>query len=267
MYRRYLVLVLLFASMMVLPTPTAYATTPTTNQSTLGVDATLIEAQLQMAISNENGQGASALLEFEDQLTESEINKIESIGVEFARRGSSIIHVGRIYSAIVNDEESIRQLSELGLVRATSGSKQFTPSIISSMDEIRANDVWNNLETDGQPIDGSGVTVAVIDTGAAWLHPTFWRQYPAEFNFIFDSLEYYLDLNDNAVADSNEGPIRTVTGQTGPFIDFTSDYMFISTDGIGDFDYADGDRWIGGIEGDGDSYIDLLTDKGVIFPR
>ncbi|MHA1290131.1 MAG: hypothetical protein ACTSPB_22350, partial [Candidatus Thorarchaeota archaeon] len=263
MYQRYLVLALLFTSMMVLPAPTSYATT--TIQSTLVTDVTLIEAQLQMAISNEKGHGASALLEFERQLTVSEINTIESTGIEFARRGSSIINVGRIYSAVVYDEESLRQISEMGLIRATSGSKQFTPSIISSMDKIRANDVWNNLEIDGQPVDGSGVTVAVIDTGAAWLHPTFWRQYPAEFDFIFDSSEYYLDLDNDAVADPNEGPILTVSGQSGPFIDYTSDYMYISTDGVGDFDYADGDRWIGGIEGDGDDYIDLISDKGVIL--
>ncbi|MGY5857789.1 MAG: S8 family serine peptidase [Candidatus Thorarchaeota archaeon] len=263
MIQRYLVLALLFASMMVMPTPTTHATTIV--HSSFGEDVTLIEAQLQMAISNENGQGVSALLEFEDQLTATEIKTIESIGVEFARRGSSIINVGRIYSAIVYDEQSLRQLSELGLIRASSGSKQFTPSIISSMDEIRANDVWNNLETDGQAVDGSGVTVAVIDTGAAWLHPTFWRQYPAEFDFLFSASNYYLDLNDDAVADPNEGPILTVTGQTGASIDFTYDYMYISTDGIGDFDYADGDRWIGGIEGDGDDYIDLNTDKGVIL--
>jgi len=263
MYQRYLVLTLLFASMIVMPAPTTHTTTIV--HSSFGDDVTLIEAQLQMAISNENGQGVSALLEFENQLTVSEINTIESIGVEFARRGSSIINVGRIYSAIVYDEQSIRQLSELGLIRASSGSKQFTPSIISSMDKIRANDVWNNLEIDGQTVDGSGVTVAVIDTGAAWLHPTFWKQYPAEFDFRFTGSDYYLDINGNAAMESNEGPILTVNDQSGPFIDFTSDYMYISTDGVGDFDYADGDRWIGGIEGDGDDYIDLLADKGVIL--
>lgn len=262
MNQRYLVLALLLASMMVLP---VHVTHTTITQSSPGDDVTLIESQLQMAISNENEQGVSALLEFENQLTTSEINTIESTGVEFVRRGSSIINVGRIYSAIVYDDDSIRQLSKLGLIRATSGDKQFTPSIISSMDKIRANDVWNNLEVDGQPVDGSGVTVAVIDTGASWLHPSFWKQYPAEFNFINDGSDYYLDLDDDAIIDVNEGPIRTVTGQSGPFIDYTSDYMFISTDGVGDFDYADGDRWIGGIEGDGDDYIDLISDKGVIL--
>jgi subtilisin family serine protease len=263
MYQRYLILALFFASIMLLPAPASYTTT--TFQSSSGTDITLVETQLQMTLSNENGKGVSALLEFESQLTLSEINKIESAGIEFARRGSSIINVGRIYSAIVTNEESLRELSEFGLIRATSGTKQFTPSIISSMDTIQANDVWNNLQIDGRTVNGSGVAVAVIDTGAAWLHPTFWKQYPAEFNFLNSGSEYYLDLDNDAIIDPNEGPIRTVAGQTGPFIDFTYDYMFISTDGVGGFDYADGDRWIGGIEGDGDNYIDLLADKGVIL--
>jgi len=262
MNRRYLVLALLLASMLAMPAPAAYTSTI---QSTLNFDISLVETKLQMEIASEDGHGVSALLEFDDQLSASEITAVESLGVEFVRRGSSIVNVGRIYSAIVNDVAALRELSDLGLLRATSGSKQYVPSMISSMQEIHADDVWNNLQTNGQAIDGSGVTVAVIDTGAAWLHPTFWKQYPAEFNFIHPDSYYYVDLNDNAIADQNEGPILTVNGQTGPFIDYTSDYMYISTDGTGTFDYADGDRWIGGIEGDGDNYIDLLTDKAVIL--
>ena len=262
MYRRYLVLVLLLASMIAMPAPIA---STLTTQSTLGFDVALVETKLQMEISTEGGQGVSALLEFDDQLSASEIIMVESLGVNLVRRGSSIVHVGRIYSAIANDVDALRQLSDLGLIRATSGSKQFVPSLTSSMQEIRADDVWNNLQTDGQTVDGTGVTVAVIDTGAAWLHPSFWKQYPAEFDFIFSDSDYYVDLNDNAIAESNEGPILTVGGQTGPFIDYTSDYMYISSDGTGDFDYADGDRWIGGIEGDGDDYIDLISDKAVIL--
>lgn len=262
MNRRYLVLALLLASMIAMPAPAAYTSTI---QSTLDFDISLVETKLQMEIASDDGQGVSALLEFDNQLSDSEIAAVESLGVEFIRRGASIVNVGRIYSATVFDVDSLQHLANLGLLRATSGSKQFVPSLISSMQEIRADDVLNNLQSDGQTIDGSGVTVAVIDTGAAWLHPSFWKQYPAEFNFIHPDSYYYIDLNDNAGADPGEGPILTVNGQTGPFIDYTSDYMYISTDGTGNFDYADGDRWIGGIEGDGDNYIDLLADKAVIL--
>ena len=91
MYQRYLVLTLLFASMLVLPAPATHTTTVI--QSYQGNDLTLIESQLKMAIANQNEQGASALLEFENQLTPSEIRVVESKGIEFARRGSTIINV------------------------------------------------------------------------------------------------------------------------------------------------------------------------------
>ncbi len=262
MNRHYLVLALLLASMIAIPAPAAYTSTI---QPNLDFDITLVEAKLQMELASDEGQGVRALLEFDAQLSISEITAVESFGIKLARRGATIVHVGRIYSAIVNDVTALRELSDLGLVRATSGSKQFVPSVISSMQEIHADDVWNNLQTNGQTINGSGVTVAVIDTGATWLHPSFWKQYPAEFNIIHPDSYYYVDLNDNAIAESNEGPILTVNGQTGPSINYASDYMYISSDGTGDFDYADGDRWIGGIDGDDDGDIDLDSDKAVIL--
>ncbi|MGY5871317.1 MAG: S8 family serine peptidase [Candidatus Thorarchaeota archaeon] len=263
MYRRYLVLTILIASMIILPTPTVFSATRDYN---FDYDTTLVETRLQMEIATDQGQGVAALLEFDEQLTISEIGAVEALGVQFVRRGSSIVNVGRIYSAIVHNTDSLQQLADLGLIRASSGSKQYVPSIISSMEEIRAADVWNNLQTVGEPVDGSGVTVAVIDTGASWLHPSFWKAFPAEFDFIQDGPNYFLDLNDNAVADPNEGPIRDFEGSLSTnFFEYADNYMYISTDGVGDFDYADGDRWIGGIEGDGDDFIDLFSDKGVIL--
>jgi subtilisin family serine protease len=198
-------------------------------------------------------------------LTQAEIQYAESLGVRFDRRGSSIVHVGRIYSAFVDNIESLQQITEVGLIHATSGSKQYVPSITSSIPAIQADDVWTNLKTNGQTVNGSGTTVAVIDTGAQWLHPAFWKQYPAEFDFIQSGPNYYLDLDRDAVADSDEGPILSVNGQSGQYFTYASDYMYISSDGSGDFDYASGDRWIGGIDGNGDSTIDLGSEKGVIF--
>ncbi len=263
MYQRYLVLAILVITTVILPTSfTATKVVSTTTKT----DISLIETQLQMAISKDGGQGVSALLEFDNQLTPADIQAAERVGIEFVRRGSSIVNVGRIYSAIVHNEESLEQLSDLGLIRATSGDKQFVPSLTSSIPAIHANDVWNNLEVDGQTLDGSGALVAVIDTGTSWLHPSFWRVYSAEFDFISQGPNFYLDLNNNGNPDANEGPIRNVDGgMSGSFFDYTSDYMFISTDSDNNFDYADGDRWIGGIDGDHDNSIDLISEKGVIM--
>lgn len=263
MYRRYFILTILLLSMMAGPRISVMATSVHTD---INEPSSLIETRLGMEIASNQGIGTPAVLEFSSQLTPLQIATIEKAGVEFVKRGSTIVNVGRIYSAIVHDVQALYAIIDQGFVRATSGSKQYIPSLSSSVPAIYADDVWNNLEKDGERIDGSGVTVAVIDTGADWLHPTFWRAYDAEFNFLSSGPNYYVDLNGNGAIDPGEGPIRNVgSGLSGSFFQYSSDYMYISTDGNGGFDYADGDRWIGGIDADDDGYIDLITDKVVIL--
>jgi len=62
MYQRYLVITLLLASMIVMPAPAA---STSLIQTTPDLDIALVEAKLQMEIASDEGQGASALLEFE----------------------------------------------------------------------------------------------------------------------------------------------------------------------------------------------------------
>ncbi|MFW9960974.1 MAG: S8 family serine peptidase [Candidatus Thorarchaeota archaeon] len=262
MYQRYLILILLFA--LVIPLPTNSATVSSV-PSNITVHQPLIEARLQMEIANSQDKRASAILEFESPLSNAEILRAEALGLQFSRRGSTIINVGRIYSATVNSPDVLTQLSSLGLLRATSGTKQYIPSLISSVPTIRADEVWNNLHVEGQTINGSGVIVAVIDTGVMWTHPSFWRQSPGEFDFIQSGPDYFIDLNNDAIADLNEGPIETVGAQSGSMITYASDYMYINVDGSYGFNYAAGDRWIGGIDANHDNSIDLTSEKGVIF--
>lgn len=262
MYQRYLILLLLLA--LVIPLP-ANSATVSSAPSNITVHQPLIEARLQMEIANSQNKGASAILEFESPLSNAEIHQAEALGLQFARRGSTIINVGRIYSATVTSPGVLAQLSTLGLLRATSGTKQYVPSLISSVPTIRADEVWNNLHVDEQTINGSGVTVAVIDTGAMWTHPSFWRQFPGEFDFIQSGPDYFIDLNNDAIADPNEGPIVTADGQSGSMITYWNDYMYINVDGSYGFNYAAGDRWIGGIDANHDNSIDLTSEKGVIL--
>ena len=155
MYQRYLILILLLA--LVIPLP-ANLVTVSSIQPKITVDQPLIEARLQMEIANSQNKGASAILEFKSPLSNAQIHQAEALGLQFARRGSTIINVGRIYSATVTSPGVLTQLSTLGLLRATSGTKQYVPSLISSVQTIRADEVWDNLHVDGQTINGSGVT-------------------------------------------------------------------------------------------------------------
>ncbi|MGQ4910719.1 MAG: S8 family serine peptidase [Candidatus Thorarchaeota archaeon] len=263
MTKKYFLLLTLVASMLIVPSITtthAVSLTPVRNQNLL------IGSHLKMEISSQLfHEPVPALLQFDTELSRPQLEFAESLGVRFVRRGSEVVHVGRIYSAQVTDVRSLEILSNLGLLRASSGSKQFVPSLSTSVPVIGADDVWTNLKKDGNNINGTGVTVAVIDTGATWIHPSFWRPFPAEFAILSSGPDYYLDLNSNGFVDANEGPIRTQGGQTGSSIAYGSDYMYLDLDHSDSFTFSSGERWIGGVDANHDGYIQLDTESGVIM--
>ena len=211
MHQRRFIIALLLLSIVLMP---GISISSAVSNTTITRPTTLVETQLARELATNQNVGTRALLEFKNQLTTSEIREIEATGIQFAKHGSSIINVGRIYSAVVWDTESLYEIASMGLIRATSGNKQYVPSLASSVATIRADEVWNNLKTDGQTVDGTGTTVAVLDSGADWLHPSFWRAFDAEFNFIYSGSHYYIDLNRNGNPDPGEGPILTVNGQS-----------------------------------------------------
>ena len=262
MYRRYIILTILLIPIFIAP---ASVVAKVELNSVISQNGPLIESRLKMEIQT-SPKAVSALLEFKEPLTDSEILAAESHGVTFVRRGSSLVNVGRIYSVEVDDLSSLDSLTNFGLIKATSGSKQYVPSLSSSVPAIKADDVWTNLHRDGGAVNGSGVTVAVIDTGAYWTHPSFWRASPGEYQVRDAGTHYYVDLNGDNNEDYGEGPIDAVVDMTvGPDFTYASDYMYINVDGVGDFNYASGDRWVGGIDANDDNVITLISEKVVLL--
>ncbi len=259
MYNRYFILAILLVPLFL--TPTSVAARVELN-STFGSDRPLIESRLRMEVQS-SPNPTSALLEFKSPLSSTEILRAESLGVTFVKRGSSIVNVGRIYSVEINNIVSLEALSEIGLIRATSGKKQYIPALSSSVPAIRADDVWTNLNKNGGAVNGSGVTVAVLDTGALWTHPSFWRASPGEYKTINNGSDYYVDLDNDTVPDSTE--IIRFVGGGGPDFSYAFNYMYINADGIAGFSYASGDRWIGGIDANDDTVITLGVENVVLL--
>ncbi|MGY5860712.1 MAG: hypothetical protein RTU63_15195, partial [Candidatus Thorarchaeota archaeon] len=218
MYRRYLILTILLVPLFVAP---ASVVARLELNSMAGPEGPLIESRLRMEVQS-SSDSVSALLKFENPLTNSEIQLAENLGIKFVRRGLSIVNVGRIYSVEFDDIDSLESLSDLGLIHATSGTKQYIPSITSSVPAIGADNVWNNLNKDGGDVNGSGVRVAVLDTGALWTHPSFWRASPGEYQTINSGPNYYVDLNNDTVADTTE--IIRFVGDGGPDFSYASNY-------------------------------------------
>lgn len=229
-----------------------------------------IDPQLRMALTNTATKESASLtsqrvvLQFQDELTPAEIAMAERNGLEFSRHGDSVVHVGCIYSARATTTSAINALSSLGLLRAVSGEKQYVPSLSSSVPAIHAPSVWNNLLSNGESINGTGVSVAVIDTGIALYHPSFWRQTTGEIDVIQHGSDFYVDFDGDAVADANEGPINHIDIQIEETVEVSNEYLFID---IGDngFNLADGDLWLGGVDANDNNRIDFPTENVVVF--
>ncbi len=206
-----------------------------------------------------------ALLQFDHELSPTEVNIAEMTGLHFVRHGASIVHVGCIYEALVDGISSLMDLSAIGLERASSGSKQFYPSLTSSVPAIHAPEVWYNLKKDNNAINGSGVLVATIDTGATWTHPSFWRPSTGPINVIEDGGSFYADLDNDSIADSDEGPIDCIEGIDVSSTSMATDYLYLDLNGNGRFDLSAGEHWLGGIDANHDGIISLPSEQVVVL--
>ncbi|MFW9883173.1 MAG: S8 family serine peptidase [Candidatus Thorarchaeota archaeon] len=263
MLRRYLILGL-FIITLVVPVAARDGAVPNFMVDSAGPS---IGTQLKMELSGINAvqESRRTILQFQHQLSNREIEFAESMGVEFERRSGSIVNVGLVYSARASSIESLQTLAEIGLVRASSGEKQYVPSLISSVPATKAPDVWTHLKENGNSINGSGVTVAVIDTGVNMNHPSFWRLSGGPYQVLDGGAEYFVDINGNAIPDSNEGPISHIDLQSPSTIEWANEYMFIDIDGNNVFEYDEGDRWLGGIDVNTNGRIDLPSEEVVTF--
>ena len=267
MNARYLITMVLLTSLLI-PVPFAANRGQVVSPQTSGV---AVDSMLRMDLVSESSlgmrsgvSGCKALLEFERPLSPSQVFAAESVGIHFTMMAGSVVHVGNVYSAVVSSLDSLSSLPAMGLLRATSGSKKFFPSLASSVAAIRAPTVWTGIERDGASITGTGMTVAVIDTGVNWLHPSFWRQSTAALNVLNFGGKFYVDLDGDNSSELEEGPIAH-TGATPSEIRIADEYMYIDVNDNGVFNYADGDRWLGGIDANGDGIITLPGEQVVVL--
>ncbi len=267
MYTRYLVVMVLLVSLLI-PTPLAMQKEQVSSPqgSQIAVDSMLkmdLESKSSFGLSS-SAAACRALLQFDKVLSSSDIESAQEIGVQFTKLFGSVVHVGNVYSALVPSLASLNSLAGIGLRSATSGNRQFFPSLQSSVAAIGAPTVWNNMSKDGNAITGKSMTVALIDTGVNWLHPSFWRQSSGPFTVRSSAGKYYVDIDNDSNMDSGEGPIASI-GTNVSHVSIADEYMYIDVNQNDFFDYSAGDRWLGGIDSNGDGYITLPDEKVVVL--
>ncbi len=182
-------------------------------------------------------------------MSTSTMTRIEQeLGIEFTRVGGEIAAVGRTCGAQVPWDALSRLAEWPGVERIDSAWK---PAVAYALDvsigEIRADDVWQLLDTGGWPVTGRGVVLAVFDSGIDVFHPDFWRTAGAHHwldvnaNQAFDPGVDAVDLNRNGEAESNER-LDFIDSGTAPWsgsIPGTSDGTFGATL---DWPYNDANR-------------------------
>ncbi len=225
--------------------------------------SSLFTPSIKYSTVRTNTSQESVLL-FNTELYPSQIELAEESGVHFKRHQDEVIHVGRVYSARIDADIDASLLDELGLIRIQNGDKKFYPSLLTSTSTIRANDVWNYQFTDDR-ILGTGVRIAVIDTGVEWLHPSFWRNSSNPVSVLKDGSFYYADIDGDLQPDEDEGPLSHTDAQNPSQIDSANEYLFTDIYHDGVFSPNYNERWVAGIDQNDDGIVDLDSESVVLL--
>ena len=142
-------------------------------------------------------------------------------GIKLAhRRSFQVLMPGMAVEVPANQVDDLRRLPG---VRAVHEVTTFRARTVDSVPLINAPDLWRRTDSTGRPARGSGVTIAVIDTGVDYTHPSLGSGFGPDhkvvggYDFVNDDPD---PMDDNGhgthvagiVAGTGAGGDRAVTG-------------------------------------------------------
>lgn len=234
---------------------------------------TLIVTLEGAPLSERSYAGKSAQIEIAEE-QQAFLSELKRAGISYKFRSS--------YASIANAVAIDVKLSEYAKIKALKGvatvsvgSTYARPKTVESSDGVQQNDsniyktgIYNSSAQVAAGYDGSGMTVAVLDTGLDYTHPAFTKN-PAGANPISFTYDYV----DGKIKNTSSGYDEDFGTNPVPFqslknVGATTDDVYLSEKVPFAFDYADRDTDVfpsysqhgthvaGIIAGKADSYTD-----------
>ncbi|MDN3355120.1 S8 family serine peptidase [Actinomadura sp. DC4] len=148
-----------------------------------------------------------------------------------AGRAGVTLRPSREFSRLVNAVAATVPADRLGAVRALPGVKAVYPDLPmkaaadANIGLIGAPDLWKREDRTGRHVTGSGVTVAVIDSGVDATHPDLAGKVVGGHDFVND--------DDDPADDNAHGThVAGIIAQTAPGVSLTA-YKVLNADGAG----------------------------------
>ncbi|MGI8334233.1 S8 family serine peptidase [Actinomadura scrupuli] len=151
--------------------------------------------------------------------------------LENARRAGVTLRTTRRFSRLVNAVAAAVPAGQLGKVRALPGVKAVYPDLPvkttaeANISLIGAPGLWQRKDPTGRKVTGSGITVAVVDTGIDGTHPDLKGKVVGGHDFV--------NGDDDPTDDNAHGThVAGIIAQTAPGASLTA-YKVLNADGAG----------------------------------
>ncbi|MGY5877360.1 MAG: S8 family serine peptidase, partial [Candidatus Thorarchaeota archaeon] len=204
---------------------------------------TIVDPMVVAGLADAESQVVS--LRATHELTNSEIASLESRGVIFRRYNGQVAHAGCIYLAEIKSTDGLNAVYDVGYIENLEGDNFLNDiQLNQSVTDIGADNTYTLRDPalSSEYITGSGVTVAIIDTGIDYQHPDFYFADGGEYYFRYDAVGgYYLDLDDDSTYDVGEKTyyydLPSDGGSSSAF-DPAYDWRITDTNGNAAYDYG-----------------------------
>jgi subtilisin family serine protease len=210
-----------------------------------------VDGRLNWLGSLERSENFSGSFRFHEKPSDSQLDLLMEMGVEFFDHGHGPIGSRTIFPARIpfGAMADLKQLDFLMTIEC-SWRPRSKPPLAQSRPQVEADQAWEVASPLGGTLSGAGVIICDIDTGANYLHATTFQLSDDVYNWLDTDLSGDLspgdgvDLNGNGSLDGGENLLfkeASSTSQYGNVVgqyDSNFDFLYNDANGNGARDYG-----------------------------